>query len=225
MITVSKDTPGPKYDPPNEEQYKYRFLPTWKIGTDKRRALSIGEKYEYFNHEYDAEYDFSAKPKKWSRKVGGAFGTEARMRPNIIEGTPGPGRYEPNLTQTRPRNLAYIFGEKTSSLSLRLLTGTNDQVGPGKYPVEKSKYTSIHKTLPVWGFGKEKRNGLLNKVWTKTETYEKYSSVCDQIRTHKRSEPKISFTKSSREKEKIRGVFANTLENSPTRIRIPLPKF
>ena len=225
IVTIPKDTPGPKYSPSNEEKYKYKSQPKWKIGKGIHPPLYIGEKYEYFNHEYDPDKDFGTLKKIWDKKPGGVFGLEARIKPDIKEGTPGPGRYEPSLTQTRPRNLAYFFGEKTSNLSLRLLTGTNDKVGPGKYPVEKAKYTSIHKTIPIWGFGKEKRKELYNRVWTKNETYETYSSVKEQIRTHKRSEPRITMTKSTRECEKNRGVFPTMMENRPTRIRLELPKF
>ena len=65
---------------------------------------------------------------------------------------------------------------------------------------------------------------LYNRTWTKHETYEIYSCVGEQIRMHKRSEPKINIGKDIREKEKIRGVFANTMDRIPSKISIPLPK-
>ena len=141
------------------------------------------------------------------------------------------------------------MGEKYKTLTLNLLTGTDNVVGPGKYDivysmndlegkdkknvkswvkklreVKRNKYTSIHQDVPIWSIGKDKRKGLFNKTWTKNETYEIYSCVGDQIRTHKRSEPKINIGKATRDMEKIRGVFQNTMAKIPTNIRIPLPK-
>ena len=144
------------------------------------------------------------------------------------------------------------MGEKYKTLTLNLLTGTDNVVGPGKYDivysmndlenkdgkdkndikswgkklseVKRNKYTSIHLDPPIWSIGKDKRKGLFNKTWTKNETYEIYSCVGDQIRTHKRSEPKINIGKATRDTEKIRGVFANTMSRIPTKVYIPLPK-
>ena len=143
------------------------------------------------------------------------------------------------------------MGEKYKNLTLNLLTGTDKVVGPGKYDivysmndledkdkdknnkknwakklkeVKRNKYTSIHQDPPIWSLGKDKRKGLFNKTWTKNETYEIYSCVGDQIRTHKRSEPKINIGKATRDMEKIRGVFPNTMSRIPTQVRIPLPK-
>jgi hypothetical protein len=144
------------------------------------------------------------------------------------------------------------MGEKYKTLTLNLLTGTDNVVGPGKYDivysmndlenkdgkdkndikswgkklreVKRNKYTSIHLDAPIWSIGKDKRKGLFNQTWTKNETYEIYSCVGDQIRTHKRSEPKINIGKATRDTEKIRGVFANTMSRIPTKVYIPLPK-
>jgi hypothetical protein len=175
---------------------------------------------------------------------------EARIKYDFREATPGPGRYDPSLKLTKPHSYTYIMGEKYKTLTLNLLTGTDKVVGPGKYDivysmndlvgnskkekirdwgkklseVKRNKYTSIHQTHPIWSVGKDKRKELYNRTWTKNETYEIYSCVGDQIRTHKRSEPKINIGKSTREKEKIRGVFANTMDRIPSKVSIPLPK-
>ena len=175
---------------------------------------------------------------------------EARIKYDFREATPGPGRYDPSLKLTKPHSYTYIMGEKYKTLTLNLLTGTDKVVGPGKYDivysmndlvgnskkekirdwgkklaqVKRNKYTSIHHDAPIWSLGKAKRKELYNKTWTKNETYEIYSCVGDQIRTHKRSEPKINIGKSTREKEKIRGVFANTMDRIPSKVSIPLPK-
>ena len=174
---------------------------------------------------------------------------EARIKYDYRETVPGPGRYEPNHKLTKPHGYTYVMGEKFKTLTLNLLTGTDKVVGPGKYDVvyslndlegnskngninwskklrevKRNKYTSIHQNPSIWSFGKDKRKELYNKTWTKNETYENYSCVGDQIRTHKRSEPKINIGKATRETEKIRGIFANTMDRIPTKISIPLPK-
>ena len=67
----------------------------------------------------------------------------------------------------------------------------------------------------------QRENHYHSHHWSK---YENYSCVGDQIRTHKRSEPKINIGKATRETEKNRGIFANTMDRIPTKISIPLPK-
>ena len=183
-----------------------------------------GEKYEYYNHCYTEKDDLSRLPKKWKKIKGGAMSLEPRIKYDYRETVPGPGRYEPSDKLTKPHDFTYVIGEKIDTLALSLLTGTDKVVGPGKYDVEKSKLTSIHRDFPSWSIGKDKRKGLFNRTWTKNETYEIYSCVGDQIRTHKRSEPKINIGKSTREKEKIRGVFASTMARTPAKVYIKLPK-
>lgn len=225
FITIPEDTPGPMYTPANEEYYKFKYAPKWKIGNGLRPPLYEGERFEYFNHPYNEADDLGKLPKKWNRQIGGAIPLEPRVKYDFREGVPGPGRYEPNIKAVKPSDPCYYIGEKVSSLSLKLLTGTGTVVGPGKYDVEKSKLTSIHKNLPIWSIGKDKRKGLYNKTWTKNETYELYSSVGKQIRTHKRSEAEIKMGKSTRDGEKQRGVFPQMMDRQPTKIRLPVPKF
>ena len=242
-------SPGPKYSPSNEEYYKFRHTQKWKIGDSKRPPLNQNEHYSYFDHCYTEKDDFSSKPKKWKKIKGGAWPLEPRIKYDFRENVPGPGRYEPSYKLTKPHDFTYIIGEKYKTLTLNLLTGIDKVVGPGKYDivysmndldgkdindikswskklkeVKRNKYTSVHTDAPIWSIGKDKRKGLFNKTWTQHETYEIYSCVGDQIRTHKRSEPKINIGKATRDMEKIRGVFANTMSRIPTKIRIPLPK-
>ena len=180
--------------------------------------------------------------------MGGAMPLEPRIKYDYREKTPGPGRYDPSFNYIKPHAFTYIIGEKFKTLTLNLLTGTDSVVGPGKYyvvysmndldkdkknkknwakslrEVKRNKYTSVHHDVPIWSIGKDRRKGLFNKTWTKNETYEIYSCVGDQIRTHKRSEPKINIGKSTREMEKIRGVFSSTMARIPSKVYIPLPK-
>lgn len=225
MVTIPRDTPGPIYEPPVEEYYKYKYAPKWSIGDGKRPPLHQGEKYDYYNHPYQPEDDLGKLPKKWERKVGGAMPLEPRVKYDFREGVPGPGRYEPNLKLVKPRDFSYYIGEKVQSLSLKLLTGTNDVVGPGKYDVQSAKNTSIHKDFPKWRFGKDNRKGLYNRTWTINQTYENYSSFGKQIRTRKRSEAEIRMGKSTRDGEKMRGFFPQQMDRVPTKVRIEIPKF
>ena len=126
---------------------------------------------------------------------------------------------------TRPRAYNYVIGEQLDSLTFKILSGTNEVVGPASYKVENSKHTSVHRDFPVWSIGKDPRKGLFNRTWTKNETYEIYSSLGDQTRNYRRSEPKINIGKSTRDIEKHRGFFPSTMSRIPSKVCIPLPKF
>ena len=157
--------------------------------------------------------------------IGGAMPLEPRVKYDFREGVPGPGRYDLSLKLVKPRDCSYFIGEKVASLTLKNLTGTNDVVGPGKYSVEKSKKTSIHRDFPTWTLGKSKRRGLYNKTWTEHETYEDYSSVGKQIRTKKRTESEIKIGRATRDGEMHRGMFKQMMDRQPQKVRIPMPKF
>ena len=164
-------------------------------------------------------------PKKWGKIKGGSINLEPKIKYDYRENSPGPGRYEPSLYLTRPRGFNYVFGEKLGSFSFKNKIGTNEMVGPSSYKVEQSKNHSKHKDFPMWSFGKDRRKGLFNKTWSKNETYEIYSSIGDQIRAYKISEPKINIGKSTRDIEKLRGFFPATMARIPSKVYIPLPKF
>ena len=217
-------SPGPQYSPTNEQIYKFKKIPKWRIGKSKRKPPQNGEKYAYYNYKYNKNDDLSRLPKKWYKILGGSIGLEPKIIYDYTGRSPGPGRYDPNMKLTKPHAYSFIIGEKLKSLAFSNLGCTNDVVGPSSYRVETSKNTSIHRDFPVWSIGKDKRKGLFNRTWTKNETYEHYSSIGEQIRTHKISEPKINIGKSTREKEKIRGVFPSTMARTLSKIHIPLPK-
>lgn len=158
------------------------------------------------------------------KNIGGSIGLEPKIKYDYRERSPGPGRYDPSMKLIKPKAFNYVIGEKLDSLIFNILSGTSEVVGPDSYKVENSKYTSRHRNFPVWSVGKDTRKGLFNRTWTKNETYEKYSSIGDQIRTHKTSEPKINIGKSTRDMEKKRGVFACTMSRVPSMICIPFPK-
>ena len=175
---------------------------------------------------------------------------EARIKYDYRETVPGPGRYDPSYKLTKPHGYTFVMGEKFKTLTLNLLTGTDKVVGPGKYDivysmndlvgnskkeniidwgkklaeVKRNKYTSIHQSPPIWSLGKDKRKELYNRTWTKNETYEIYSSIGNQVRNYKTSEPVINIGNSTRDVEKHRGFFPATMSRIPSKVRIPFPK-
>lgn len=180
--------------------------------------------------------------------MGGAGTTEERVfnfwlikikvKYSIQEVNPGPGRYDPSLKFAKKREPTYYFGEKLKSNSLMNQTGTSDKVGPATYDIFKKvgddpknqielpKYTSIHQVPPHWRIPQAKRAGLEFKTWTVDETYYDYKSCDTQIDSRKKSETKVSFGKSTRDKEeKTRGIYPAHMSKQPTKIRLPHPKF
>lgn len=226
MIQIPKGNPGPDYNVPDVSKYKYSTSHKWRIGSAKQRPpLNYQEKYEYFNH-VDTGKEEEKNPKKWKNHiVGGAMNLEPRVKYDFREKTPGPGRYEPKIKSVRPKSPAYFIAEKTNASSIKMLVGTNENVGPGKYRVESAKYTSKHTLYPKYTIGKDKRKPLYNKNWAKNETYYMYHSCGNQVMSKKRTEPIINVGKSTRDREKKRGTFQSMMERQPTRIRIQMPKF
>ena len=62
----------------------------------------------------------------------------------------------------RPKSANYFIGEKTGFSALKLMTGTDQIVGPGKYQPEKTKYHSHHPKFPIYSIGKAERKPLYN---------------------------------------------------------------
>ena len=222
--TLPQNTPGPKYNVPEVTYYKFDNNHKWRIGTAKRRPLNITEKYEYFNHTYNKKDDLSRFPKKWGKTIGGAIGSEHRIKYDYRENTPGPGRYTPSMKSIKPKSARYFIGEKIGYSALELITGTKQGVGPGTYRPESAKYFSHHIKFPEYSIGKAKRKELNPKPWTKNESYWIYSSIGNQIPSGKRTEEMVRIGKSTRERENKRGSFKSMMERKPMPIKIPMPK-
>ena len=226
-IKTHKNFPAPNaYNTTDPEFYKYKTSSKWKIGKSERKPLNTNERYSYFNHKYEEKDDLSKIPKKWNKPLYGIIGTEPRIKYNFRETTPGPGRYDPTF-KNKIKYPSYYLGEKTKfNDPLYIHTGTNKNVGPGKYNIDPSdKLRSTWTNLPKYSIGNGKRKELGNKKWTKNETYYMYSSFGDQIQTKKRSEPRTKEGKSTRFIESKRGVFKSMMERQPVSIRIAMPKF
>ena len=183
------------------------------------------EKYNYFNHIDKVQSDLTVFPKKYGKTVGGAIGKDPRIKYDFREKTPGPGRYTPSMKCTRPKSAKYFIGEKTGNSALKLMTGTDQGVGPGKYRPESAVYYSHHQKFPIYSIGKGKRPPLNPKPWTKSETYWIYSSMGNQVQSKKKTEEMVKIGKSTREREKKRGTFKSMMERQPVSIRIAMPKF
>jgi len=203
--------------------FKYHIDPEWGFGSGERPPINKTEKYEYFNHPYHEEFDFSKVNKRWKKPIGGALSIEPRIKFDFKETAPGPGRYEPDIRASTQKSPTYKFGAKTSLNSLNLLVGTNEFVGPGSYKVESAGFTSIHDNIPKQSFTKDKRKGLNNKVFTKNETYHLYSSQGMQIDSRKSSSPRSSFNISDKDKSLKLGMFPQHMSKMPTKIRIEHP--
>ncbi len=162
---------------------------------------------------------------KWEKTIGGAIGKEPRVKYDYREKTPGPGRYTPSIKCIRPKSALYFIGEKTGISAMKLLTGTNPEVGPGKYRPETANYGSHHQKFPKYSIGKGKRPQLNPKPWTKNESYWIYSSFGTQVQSKKKTEEMVKIGKGTREREKKRGTFKSMMERQPVSIRIAMPKF
>lgn len=223
--SIPRYTPGPQYDVTDVSKYKFKTSSQWRIGTQKR--IDPNDKrgrYDYYQHQdnYKAE---EQNPKTWrTHIVGGAKTLEARIKYDLSEKTPGPGRYENLYKNIRPKSPAYFIAEKTGLSALKQLVGTPEVVGPGKYRVESAKFTSKHRLFPTYSIGKQKRPGLFNKNWAKNETYDIYSSMGNQHMSKKRTEARPKIGKSTRDGEKFRGTFSSMMDRQPMRINIPMPK-
>ena len=53
------------------------------------------------------------------------------------------------MKSIKPKSAKYFIGEKTGYSALKLMTGTDQGVGPGKYRPETAKYHSHHPKFPI----------------------------------------------------------------------------
>ena len=84
--------------------------------------------------------------------MGGSIGLEPKIKYDYRERSPGSGRYDhPSIKLTRPRAFNYVIGEQLDSLTFKILSGTNEVVGPASYKVENSGRTSMLRDFPEFG--------------------------------------------------------------------------
>ncbi len=109
--------------------------------------------------------------KKWKTTIGGAIALEPRIKFEVKDIFPGPGRYEPSLNLVKPKQPSYYIAEKGNITSIKNVTGTNENVSSNSYRTEIAGFTSKHLNPPKWSLPVSERKGLDMKVWTKNETY------------------------------------------------------
>lgn len=217
-------TPGPMYSQEAGANIKYQSIPKWIIGTSQRSSLASSEKFEYFNHIYDERDDFSVLMKKWKKTQGGSVALERRMQPDIIEKTPGPGRYDPNFKPVVRKSPSCVLGIKLKDNILLNSTGTGPNVGPLTYKHDNIDKLARYHKFPIYSFQQAKRHDPGLRIWTKHESYWSYSCLGDQIMSHKSSSPLKSFGKETREDRNKCGVLKAMMQNIPASIRISMPK-
>jgi hypothetical protein len=78
MVTIPKDTPGPKYK--LTDRYRYNKPPEWKIGSSQRPPIYSNEIFEYYGHPYEAALDFSVQLKKWNNIPGASMPLDPKVK-------------------------------------------------------------------------------------------------------------------------------------------------
>ena len=134
--------PGPgKYDP---KLYTFTKLPTWKIGTTKRKVFTVLEEYPGPG-TYSIPVEITNGPKySMSTKAGLKESKEKFLNP-------GPAHYKPLFSKSQ--KYFYTFGLKT------IIKDRDKTPGPGNYDLRKEKDLII----PSYLFGKEKREDEIVK--------------------------------------------------------------
>ena len=221
------NTPGPQYSQSASIDLKFNKPPKWKIGNAERPPLSLNERYDYYNYPYDESTDLGKLPKRWDTVIGGAATLDPRIKYDFTEKVPGPGRYDPQYQALSKNKKAptYHLGLKLKGSAIGRESATGVNVAPWTYKQDNVTKLSQHKVFPMYSFKKDKRKGLNEKIWTKNESYFLYSSIGQQIMTHKPTRPIQSFEKAEKEKYNNRGIFKSMMERAPQKIRIAMPKF
>ena len=221
--SIPQYTPGPQYDVTDVTKYKFKTSSKWRIGSAKRYADQMKDNNKN-NCNYRKVEDY---PSKWrTRIIGGPFGVEARVKYDLSEKTPGPGRYEDSFKKVRPRTPAYCIAERTGFSSIKQLVGTSKKVGPGAYRVESARFTSKHRNFPAYSIGKQGMNKSSKEDRPRKEPFSTwdYSSLGNQSYSKKRTEPRAKIGKSTRERETFRGTFKSMMDRQPVKVSIPMPK-
>jgi len=223
---IGKTSIGPNFE--GTDVFDYDKAPGWIFGHDVRNTLDTKQPYDHYNRiDWDSDPIY-ANNKRKPRSATMRFGTAKRLRPQIgeIRGTPGP-KYNPSLKPEIPNSEKFSFGYRRDVPGYSVLKpciSTNSTVGPGSYhrrnPVAPN--TSQQKNPPSHAFPEHMRFQDVLKNPAINETYEIYKSVADQVRSQKRSEPKINFTRGKREAKN--GQFKDMMATKQTKVVIPMPK-
>ncbi|OMJ88708.1 hypothetical protein SteCoe_9333 [Stentor coeruleus] len=216
--------PGPKYEV--YDKMKFNTAPEFSFGNDKR--VTLGKKVTYDHYEIQDTFTDPIKAKIYSKPNYGntKFGTESRMPPPDIQGTPGP-QYYPPLKPEVPIAPKYTLGARRNnpgSSGLENLVSTPGVVGPGRYVPESSAYTSNHRNPQKWTFGGSEKIGKMPKPVAKHQTYDTKSVACGvQIVSNKRTEPTVKIGTSTRDQRAKLGMFKDMMAYVPPKVYLPHP--
>ena len=64
------------------------------------------------------------------------------------------------MKNIKPKSVKYFIGETTGFSALKLMTGTDKKVGPGKYRPKSAVYYLHYQKFPKYLFVKDKRRPL-----------------------------------------------------------------
>lgn len=216
--------PGPIYKVVDET--KFKTTPAFSFGHDKR--ITLGKPVVYDHFEIQDTFTDPVKAKIYTKKNYGntKFGTESRMPPPDVQGTPGP-QYYPPIRPEVPIAPKYTLGARRTNQggsALENKVSTPALVGPGRYVPEASSYTSNQRNPPKWTFGGSEKIGKMPKPVTKNQTYDTRSVACgQQIVSTKRTEPSAKIGTATREQVNKLGMFKDMMAYNPPKIRMPHP--
>jgi hypothetical protein len=217
--------PGPKYELVGDP--KFDTAPGFSFGNEKR--ITLGKKVTYDHFEIQDTFTDPIKAKIYTKPNYGntKFGTESRMPPPDVQGTPGP-QYYPPIKPEVPVPPRYSLGarrETKGATAISNMISTPNLVGPGRYYPESSSMT-VHRNNPRWTFGGGDKIGKPSKSVSKNQTYDTRSVACgQQIVSGKRSQPTVKIGTAKREQVAKLGMFKDMMAYVPPRVCLPHPTF
>ena len=215
--------PGPKYEV--TDKMKFKTNPEFSFGQEKR--ITLGKQITYDHYEIQDTFTDPIKAKIYTKKSYGntKFGTESRMPPPDVQGTPGP-QYYPPIKPEVPSAPKFTLGARRNNQgsALENKVSTPALVGPGRYVPEASSYTSNHRNPSKWTFGGSEKIGKMPKPVTKNQTYDTKSVACGvQIVSTKKTQPNVKIGTATRDQVAKLGMFKDMMAYNPPKIRLPHP--
>ena len=217
--------PGPKYELVGDP--KYHSAPNFSFGNEKR--VTLGKPVVYDHFEIQDTFTDPVKAKIYTKKNYGntKFGTESRMPPPDVQGTPGP-QYHPAIKPEVPVAPKYTLGARRETKGATAISNqisTPNLVGPGRYVPESCSFTN-HRNNPRWTFGGSDKIGKPAKSVSKNQTYDTRSVACgQQIVSGKRTQPTVKIGTAGRDQVAKLGMFKDMMAYVPPKICLPHPKF
>lgn len=217
-VNQGRHSPGPIYE--YKDDKKYKSLPKWGFGTDKKMK-PIKPKYDFYENDRFIDDPVQADQARKKKVLAPKFGTEPRMPVNSFERNPGP-QYYPKDRPEKKVDPCFTFGHRRSNGGQGLvnLTSTTKSVGPGRYVPEASANPSNKMNAPKWTLSKAGRSVTGIRQADKHQTYDTRSSVGNQKISQNRSSPSAHFGTSSRDLSSKVGVFKDGMTGA-MKVKMP----